>query len=81
MLAAVGHAFAINPTRRLRRMARLRGWQILHWTHCAVRTASEQSTSTKQCGANERSIVNEQSTADRQHRLKKSLKLKREAAR
>jgi phosphoserine phosphatase len=57
MLAAVGHAFAINPTRRLRRIARLRGWQILSWTHCAVRTASEQ------------------------HGRKKSLKLKREAAR
>jgi phosphoserine phosphatase len=63
MLAAVGHAFAVNPTRRLRRIARSRGWQILHWTHCAVRTASEQRTSGEQPG------------------LKKSLKLKREAAR
>ncbi len=63
MLAAVGHAFAINPTRRLRRIARLRGWQILYWTHCALRTASEQRTSSEQDG------------------LKKSLKLKRGAAR
>jgi HAD superfamily hydrolase (TIGR01490 family) len=69
MLAGVGHAFAVNPTWRLRRIARSRGWQILHWTHCAVRTASEQRA------------ANEQSTANRQHRLKKSLKLKREAAR
>jgi phosphoserine phosphatase len=63
MLAEVGHAFAVNPTWRLRRIARLRGWQILHWTHCAVRTASEQRVGGEQDG------------------LKKSLKLKREAAR
>jgi hypothetical protein len=75
MLAEVGHAFAVNPTRRLRRIARSRGWQILYWTHCAVRTASEQRAS------NEQRSANEQSTANRQHRLKKSLKLKREAAR
>ena len=75
MLAEVGHAFAVNPTRRLRRIARSRGWQILCWTHCAVRTASEQRA------CNEQRIANEQSTANRQQRLKKSLKLKREAAR
>ena len=63
MFAEVGHAFAVNPTRRLRRIARSRGWQILYWTHCAVRTAGEQRTSSEQQG------------------LKKSLKLKREAAR
>jgi phosphoserine phosphatase len=63
MLAAGGHAFAVNPTRRLRRIARSRGWPILYWTHCAVRTASEQRASSEQQG------------------LKKSLKLKREAAR
>jgi HAD superfamily hydrolase (TIGR01490 family) len=57
MLEIVGHAFAINPTRRLQRIARSRDWQILHWTHSAVRSASEQ------------------------HGAKKSLKLKREAAR
>jgi HAD superfamily hydrolase (TIGR01490 family) len=33
MLASVGHPFAINPTRRLRRVARLHGWRILAWTH------------------------------------------------
>jgi HAD superfamily hydrolase (TIGR01490 family) len=33
MLASVGHPFAINPTRRLRRTARLHGWQMLAWTH------------------------------------------------
>jgi len=69
MLAAVGRAFAVNPTRRLRRTASARGWQILSWTHCAVRTASEQRASS------EPSIANEQNG------LKKSLKLKREAAR
>jgi HAD superfamily hydrolase (TIGR01490 family) len=42
MLGVVGHAFAVNPGWRLRRIARLRGWQILSWTHCALRTASEQ---------------------------------------
>jgi phosphoserine phosphatase len=50
MLAAVGHAFAVNPTRRLRRIARSRGWAILYWTHCALRTASEQRTSSEQQG-------------------------------
>jgi phosphoserine phosphatase len=63
MLAAVGHAFAVNPTWRLRGIARSHGWQILRWTHCAVRTASEQRTSSEQQGH------------------KKSLKLKRQAAR
>jgi phosphoserine phosphatase len=63
MLAAVGHSFAVNPTWRLRGIARSRGWQILHWTHCALRTASEQRTLSEQQGC------------------KKSLKLKREAAR
>jgi len=87
MLAAVGHAFAVNPTRRLRRLARLRGWQILHWTHCAVRTASEQRAASEQKAASERRaaseqrIANEQPTTNREHRSKKSLKLKREAAR
>jgi phosphoserine phosphatase len=87
MLAAVDHAFAVNPTRRLRRLARLRGWQILHWTHCAVRTASEQRAASEQKAASERRaaseqrIANEQPTTNREHRLKKSLKLKREAAR
>jgi len=69
MLAAVGHAFAVNPRWRLRRIARSRGWQILHWTHCAVRTASEQR------GASEERAASEQ------RGRKKPLKLKREAAR
>jgi HAD superfamily hydrolase (TIGR01490 family) len=42
MLAAVGHPFAINATPRLRRVARLRGWPMLEWSHSAVRTAGEQ---------------------------------------
>jgi HAD superfamily hydrolase (TIGR01490 family) len=42
MLGAVGHPFAVNSTSRLRRTARLRGWQMLEWTHCPVRTAGEQ---------------------------------------
>jgi HAD superfamily hydrolase (TIGR01490 family) len=42
MLAAVGHPFLINPTRRLRRIALLRGWQILEWTHAPLRTVEEQ---------------------------------------
>jgi HAD superfamily phosphoserine phosphatase-like hydrolase len=36
MLGCVGYPFAINPTRRLRRIARRHGWQILAWTHRAV---------------------------------------------
>ena len=69
MLAEVGHAFAVNPTWLLRRTARLRSWQILHWTHCAVRTAGEQRSASEQRAASDRDG------------LKKSLKLKREAAR
>ena len=69
MLAEVGHAFAVNPTWRLRRTARSRSWQILHWTHCAVRTAGEQRS------------VSEQRAAGDRDGMKKSLKLKREAAR
>jgi phosphoserine phosphatase len=42
MLASVGHPFAVNSTSRLRRIARLRGWQMPEWTHCPVRTAGEQ---------------------------------------
>jgi len=42
MLEAVGHSFAINPDRRLRGIARLRGWQILQWTHAPLRTVEEQ---------------------------------------
>jgi HAD superfamily hydrolase (TIGR01490 family) len=42
LLASVGHPFAINPTRRLRRIAKLHAWQILSWTHCPIRTAGEQ---------------------------------------
>jgi HAD superfamily hydrolase (TIGR01490 family) len=42
MLAAVGHPFAVNATPGLRRMARLRGWPMLEWSHSAVRTAGEQ---------------------------------------
>jgi phosphoserine phosphatase len=68
MLAAVGHPFAVNPTRRLRRIARASGWQILYWTHCAVRSASEQRSAAER-------------TASEQHGSKKSWKLKREAAR
>ena len=69
MLAEVGHAFAVNPTRRLRGIARSRGWPILSWTHCAVRTASEQRA------------AREQRTTNKQRGLRKSLKLKRQAAR
>lgn len=31
ILASVGHAIAVNPDRRLRKMARSRGWQIRIW--------------------------------------------------
>jgi HAD superfamily hydrolase (TIGR01490 family) len=36
MLAAVGHPFAVNPTARMQRIARLRGWQTLAWTRHSV---------------------------------------------
>jgi len=42
MLAAVGRPFAINPARRLQRLARLRGWPTLRWTHGPVRRAGQQ---------------------------------------
>jgi len=50
MLGAVGHPFAVNPTRRLQRIARSSGWPILHWTHSAMRTASEQRAAFEQQG-------------------------------
>jgi len=50
MLGAVGHAFAVNPTRRLQRIARSSGWPVLHWTHSVVRTASEQRTDFEKLG-------------------------------
>lgn len=31
MLEAVGHAHAVNPERALSRLARRRGWDIIHW--------------------------------------------------
>ncbi len=74
MLRAVGHPFAVNPTRRMQRIARSRGWQILHWTHCALRTASEQRSAAERTASTNR-------TAFEQQGRKKSLKLKREAAR
>ena len=68
MLDAVCHAFAVNPTRRLQRVARSSDWPILHWAH-SVGTASEQRSASEQRAAFEK------------QGLKKSLKLKREAAR
>jgi HAD superfamily hydrolase (TIGR01490 family) len=42
MLAPVGHPFAVNPTRRMRTIARLHGWPMLRWAHCPLRTAGKQ---------------------------------------
>ena len=58
MLASVGHPFAINPTRRLRRVARLHGWQMLAWTHESLakdRAAAKRGSITK--GESERTAV------------------------
>jgi HAD superfamily hydrolase (TIGR01490 family) len=35
MLECVGHPEAVNPSRRLRRAARKRGWRISRWIHAA----------------------------------------------
>jgi HAD superfamily hydrolase (TIGR01490 family) len=75
MLGAVCHAFAVNPTRRLQRIARSSDWPILHWAHSVVRTASEQRSTSEQ------RVASEQRAAFEKQGLKKSLKLKREAAR
>jgi phosphoserine phosphatase len=42
MLAAAGHSFAVNPTTRMHRIARSRGWEILQWTDSPLETAREQ---------------------------------------
>lgn len=42
MLDSVGHPFAINPTKRMRRIARQRRWHVLTWTHSPIRAVSEQ---------------------------------------
>jgi HAD superfamily hydrolase (TIGR01490 family) len=58
MLASVGHPFAINPTRRLRRIAPLLGWQILAWTHESLpkhRAVADRGGITR--GESERSAV------------------------
>jgi len=58
MLLSVGHPFAINPTRRLRRVARLHGWQMLAWTHDSLakhREAAKAGSITK--GESERTAV------------------------
>jgi len=41
MLSSVGHPLAVNPTPRLRRIARLYGWQMLVWRHPAVRAGRQ----------------------------------------
>lgn len=33
MLAAVGHAIAVNPDRELLRLARAAGWEVVHFSH------------------------------------------------
>lgn len=40
MLEAVGHPVAVNPDRALRRIARMRGWPVLRFSHLAVVTSS-----------------------------------------
>jgi putative phosphoserine phosphatase/1-acylglycerol-3-phosphate O-acyltransferase len=40
MLDSVGHPFAINPTKRMRRIARLRGWHVLTWTYKPLRAVT-----------------------------------------
>jgi HAD superfamily hydrolase (TIGR01490 family) len=42
MLASVGHPFAINPTRRMRRTANLYGWRIRSWASCPARTSGDK---------------------------------------
>ena len=44
LLQAVGHPYAVNPDRSLRRIARQRGWPVLEFTP-GVRTVSDQDTS------------------------------------
>jgi HAD superfamily hydrolase (TIGR01490 family) len=40
MLEAVGNPFAVNPTSRLRRIARHNGWPVMLWSPCPRRTAT-----------------------------------------
>jgi len=86
MLGRVGHAFAVNPTRRFERIARSRGWHILHWAHSAMRTAKEQRSAGVEWAAVERTAsedrsCSEQRAAFAQQGRKKSFKPRREAAR
>jgi HAD superfamily hydrolase (TIGR01490 family) len=41
MLEAVAHAVAVNPTRRLARAARMRGWQVCGWEKAAGENSPE----------------------------------------
>jgi HAD superfamily hydrolase (TIGR01490 family) len=49
MLSAVGYGVAVNPTRRLARVARKRGWQICVWekTLGEISNAAVQQTASK----------------------------------
>ena len=50
MLERVGHATAVNPTARLARRARLRGWPIRHWDGRTARTCQMQGGRQARCG-------------------------------
>jgi putative phosphoserine phosphatase/1-acylglycerol-3-phosphate O-acyltransferase len=41
MLASVGSPFAVNPSHKLRRLAKTSGWQILEWNLSSVRSLAE----------------------------------------
>jgi HAD superfamily hydrolase (TIGR01490 family) len=49
MLERVGHAIAVNPTARLARRARLRGWPIRHWDGRTARTCQMQRGRQARC--------------------------------
>jgi phosphoserine phosphatase len=44
LLAAVGHAAAVNPSRKLARIASYRGWPVLHWKEETNLAASSRGT-------------------------------------
>ncbi len=44
MLESVGNAHAVNPTRRLRRIASDRGWRTLDWNHKESASQTEEPT-------------------------------------
>jgi alcohol-forming fatty acyl-CoA reductase len=51
MLDAVGHPFAVNPSKRLARIARENTWEVVHWGALATQRANHKTLAAPSHGA------------------------------